>query len=140
MNMNMNMNTNINNIMRFNIIDFVLVAIIVIFLDSIFLFFMKNRFRKQLQKITGKPLSINIIGVIACYIILVFGLYYFVIYKNLSLFDSALMGFIIYGVYETTSMATFADWNILNAIIDTIWGATLFVVTKILFDKIKLLL
>lgn len=129
-----------NNIMRFNIIDFVLVAIIVIFLDSIFLFFMKNRFRKQLQKITGKPLYINIIGVIACYIILVFGLYYFVIYKNLSLFDSALMGFIIYGVYETTSMATFADWNILNAIIDTIWGATLFVLTKILFDKIKLLL
>jgi len=131
---------NMNNIMRFNIIDFLLVAIIVIFLDSIFLFFMKNRFRKQLQKITGKPLSINIIGVIACYIILVFGLYYFVIYKNLSLFDSALMGFIIYGVYETTSMATFADWNILNAIIDTIWGATLFVLTKILFDKIKLLL
>ena len=131
---------NMNNIMRFNIIDFVLVAIIVIFLDSIFLFFMKNRFRKQLQKITGKPLYINIIGVIACYIILVFGLYYFVIYKNLSLFDSALMGFIIYGVYETTSMATFADWNILNAIIDTIWGATLFVLTKILFDKIKLLL
>ena len=131
---------NMNNIMRFNIIYFVLVAIIVIFLDSIFLFFMKNRFRKQLQKITGKPLSINIIGVIACYIILVFGLYYFVIYKNLSLFDSALMGFIIYGVYETTSMATFADWNILNAIIDTIWGATLFVLTKILFDKIKLLL
>ena len=131
---------NMNNIMRFNIIYFVLVAIIVIFLDSIFLFFMKNRFRKQLQKITGKPLSINIIGVIACYIILVFGLYYFVIYKNLSLFDSALMGFIIYGVYETTSMATFADWNILNAIIDTIWGATLFVITKILFDKIKLLL
>ena len=35
------------------------------------------------------------------------------------------MGFIIYGVYETTSMATFADWNITNAIIDTIWGATL---------------
>lgn len=134
------MNMNMNNIMRFNIIYFVLVAIIVIFLDSIFLFFMKNRFRKQLQKITGKPLSINIIGVIACYIILVFGLYYFVIYKNLSLFDSALMGFIIYGVYETTSMATFADWNILNAIIDTIWGATLFVITKILFDKIKLLL
>lgn len=131
---------NMNNIMRFNINDFVLVAIIVIFLDSVFLFFMKNRFRKQLQKITGKPLSINIIGVIACYIILVFGLYYFVIYKNLSLLDSAVMGFIIYGVYETTSMATFADWNITNAIIDTIWGATLFVLTKTLFNKIKLLL
>tara|TARA_Y100000389_G_C17421910_1_gene497212 strand:+ start:1108 stop:1494 length:387 start_codon:yes stop_codon:yes gene_type:complete len=122
----------------FNIVNLLLVAFIVIFLDSIFLFLMKNRFRKQLQKITGKPFTINISGVIACYIILVFGLYYFVIYKNLSLFDSALMGFIIYGVYETTNMATFVHWNIVNAIIDSIWGAILFVLTKILFNKIKL--
>ena len=72
---------NMNNIMRFNINDFIFVCYYSYFLDSVFLFFMKNRFRKQLQKITGKPLSINIIGVIACYIILVFGLYYFVYIK-----------------------------------------------------------
>lgn len=123
-----------------NTIDVLLVAGILIVLDGTFIYFMKNRFVKQLQKITGKSISVNMSAVVACYTLLVFGLYYFVIYKNLSLFDSGLLGFMIYGVYETTSMAIFADWNIVNAVIDSIWGGVLFVLTKLLFVQLKTVL
>ena len=123
-----------------NAIDVLLVAGILSVLDGTFIYFMKNRFVKQIEKTTGKPIVIRFSAVVACYIILTFGVYYFVIYKNLSLFDSGLMGFMIYGIFETTNLALFAYWNIVNALIDSIWGGVLFVLTKLIFVQLKTVL
>tara|TARA_X000000950_G_scaffold37328_1_gene39868 strand:- start:389 stop:772 length:384 start_codon:yes stop_codon:yes gene_type:complete len=123
-----------------NAIDVLLVAGILTILDGTFIYFMKNRFVKQIEKITCKPIVIRFSSVVACYIILTIGVYYFVIYKNSSLVDSGLMGFMIYGIFETTNLAIFKDWNIVNAVIDSIWGGLLFVLTKLVFVQLKTVL
>ena len=120
-----------------NAIDVLLVTGILTILDGTFIYFMKNRFVKQIEKTTGKPIVVRFSAVVACYLILTFGVYYFVIYKNSSLFDSGLMGFMIYGIFETTNLAIFAEWNIVNAVIDSIWGGVLFVLTKLIFVQLK---
>ena len=79
----------------------------------------------------------KLIPTIACYIILVSSLYYFVIYKNGSYLDAFLLGFFIYGVYETTNMATFQDWKFDAVMYDTLWGSMLFLITKVVTDAIE---
>lgn len=87
---------------------------------------MSNKFNILVKNIQGKPLKLKIIPTIFCYIFLVSSLYYFIISKNGSLFDAFILGFLIYGVYETTNLAIFNNWNLTVSIIDILWGGILF--------------
>mgnify|MGYP001228872730 CR=1 FL=1 len=58
-------------------------------------------------------------------ILLVFGLYYFIISQNKKVFDAFLLGLVIYGVYESTNYALLKDWNFSTLVIDTLWGGIL---------------
>ena len=72
----------------------------------------------MVKKIQGTPLKMELLPTVACYIILVSSLYYFVINKKGSYLDAFLLGFFIYGVYETTNMAIFKDWSLGVGLID----------------------
>ena len=61
--------------------NIILLAIIFVLVDAGFLYLMSNNFQSLIQKIQGSPLKMKLIPTIACYIILVASLYYFVIYK-----------------------------------------------------------
>ena len=74
---------------------------------------------------------------IICYIFLITGLNYFIIQYNKSPQDAFLLGLIIYGVFETTSLALFSKWSILLGIIDTLWGASLFWLTTLIVQIIS---
>tara|TARA_B110000305_G_C19391904_1_gene615346 strand:+ start:120 stop:494 length:375 start_codon:yes stop_codon:yes gene_type:complete len=112
-----------------------LVAIIFIIVDALFLYLMSNNFQTMIKKIQGTPVTMKIFPTIFSYLILISSLYYFVIYKKGSLFDAFLLGFFIYGVYETTNMAIFKDWNVYVFIIDLTWGGFLFLITTYLYQK-----
>ena len=112
-----------------------LLAIIFIIIDALFLYLMTNNFQTMIKKIQGTPLVIKILPTISSYLILISSLYYFVIHKKGSLFDAFLLGFFIYGVYETTNMAVFKDWNVYVFIIDLTWGGFLFLITTYLYHK-----
>ena len=112
-----------------------LLAILFVLVDAGFLYLMKNNFQKMVKNIQGSPLVMNYVATIACYIILVSSLYYFIIYKNGSYLDAFLLGFFIYGVYETTNMAIFKDWSIKVGLIDLTWGGFLFLITTYLYKK-----
>jgi uncharacterized membrane protein len=96
---------------------------------------MSNNFQTMIKKIQGTSLSMKIFPTIACYFILISSLYYFIIYKKGSFLDAFLLGFFIYGVYETTNMAIFKDWNVYVFIIDLTWGGFLFLITTYLYKK-----
>ena len=64
-----------------------------------------------------------------CYIFLIFGLNYFILDQNRSVFDAFLFGLVIYGVFDSTNMAIFKKYNWNVAIMDTIWGGTLMALT-----------
>lgn len=104
-------------------------AIVLILIDFIYLNSISNIFANQIQIIQISKLKINYIAAILCYIILIFGINYFIIQPNRSIQDAFLLGIVIYGVFETTNMALFDKWSWLTVIIDTLWGGILFAIT-----------
>ena len=115
------------------ILDIIILSIIFILVDSFYLSSMKTTFEKLVKSIQGDNLKLEILPTILCYIFLVASIYYFIIHKNGSIIDAGLLGLSIYGVFETTNLAIFKKWNCLTAIIDTLWGAILFMIVVWLF-------
>jgi len=115
--------------------DIILLAVIFVLVDAGFLYLMSNNFQNMVKKIQGSPLKMNLYATLACYIVLVSSLYYFVIYKKGSYLDAFLLGFFIYAVYETTNMAIFKDWSISVGLIDLTWGGFLFLITTYLYKN-----
>ena len=97
---------------------------------------MSNNFQTMIKKIQGSPLKMKLIPTITCYIILVTSLYYFIVYKKGSYLDAFLLGFFIYGVYETTNMAIFKDWSFTVGLIDLTWGGFLFLISIYLYKNL----
>jgi uncharacterized membrane protein len=49
---------------------------------------------------------------------------------------SAVLGILIYGVYDFTNMATLKDWPVIVSIVDMVWGAFLFGVTAFVVKSV----
>jgi uncharacterized membrane protein len=118
-------------------IEYLFTAILFVLLDSIYLNLIKNYFNKQIIDIQGSPIQINYTAAAITYIFLIYGLNTFIIQKNKSVSEAALLGFIIYGVYEFTNLSIIKNWRILTAIIDTTWGAVLFALTTAIIYKVR---
>jgi uncharacterized membrane protein len=104
-------------------------TIIFLLLDSIYLTTFSNFFNNVVYKVQGKKIKFNIFGAMMCYILLIYGLNYFIISHRKSLIDAFILGIVIYGVYETTNYTLFENWSPLSVIIDTLWGGILFTLT-----------
>jgi uncharacterized membrane protein len=113
--------------------NYIIIGVIIVLLDSIYLYNIKNMANSQIIAIQNRPINMKIYGAILCYILLVFGLNYFIINNHKSILDAFLIGIVIYGVYETTNYALFDNWTISFAIIDTVWGGILFALTTKIF-------
>lgn len=114
---------------------FIIIAVIMLLLDSIYLTLFSSFFNDVVMKVQGSKLKINLVGAILCYIFLVFGLNYFIISNKKPLIDAFILGIVIYGVYETTTYALLENWSPLAVIIDTFWGGILFTLTTLIAYK-----
>jgi len=106
-----------------------LVAFFFVFFDAIVLGLLRSFFDKQLISVQGSPISLDPLAAGLCYLILVTGLYYFVIREGRPLLHAFLLGLLVYGTYETTNKAIVKKWNWTTVLIDTTWGGTLFTLT-----------
>jgi len=113
-------------------------GVVMLLLDSIYLSTVGNMYFSDLIKsIQGTKLSVNIYYAVACYIIMILGLNYFIISKKGNLIDAFFLGILVYGVFDTTSGAIFNKWKLTTALIDTLWGGLLFmIVTYITFKLV----
>ena len=118
-------------------LQYLLTAIIFVVLDGLYLNLIKDYFNKQIKSIQGSDIKVNIIAVGITYVFLIFGINYFIIQKNRSVKDAALLGLVIYAVYEFTNLSLFKNWSYLTAFIDTLWGAVLFGLTTGIVYKIR---
>ena len=112
------------------------ILILLLLIDSIYLFTINNAFSKQIELVQNSPLSLNMIATGLCYISLTLGIYYFILKDNKSIFDAFLLGVMVYSVYDMTTLALLKDWQWSLAIIDSIWGGILFTVTSAIFYQI----
>ena len=125
-------------IMNINLKDFIIIGLIVLVLDFIaFKLFITAHFSKLIKQVKHSDMSVNYFGAGFAYLFITLTIYIFIIKGNLSLLHAGLLGFFIYGIYETTNFAILKDWTILTILIDSIWGGILFFTTTFLFRNFK---
>jgi uncharacterized membrane protein len=138
-----------------NISDIIVLAVIVLALDAVFLTLSKEFFARQVMLVQGTAMKVNIPSAAVCYVIMVLGLYYFVlrhiIVPNATSAAASVqtmrldqgikaaffLGILVYGVYETTTLAILSNWSPVTALVDTTWGGTLFALSAYIFYKYK---
>jgi uncharacterized membrane protein len=120
------------------ILDFVYIAIVSIFY---------KRSVKHIQG--GDNMRLNIYPGIACYLIMAIGLV-FITFTQLSRYGSlrslshlnkikyalrfgGVLGFVVYGVFNTTNLAIFKRYSIPLAVIDIIWGTLLYTIATYVY-------
>ena len=103
--------------------------VIMLALDSVYIYFTKSIFGQLVAKIQRTALEFKILGAIVVYILLAVGLYVFIIEPCKSLWHAALLGLVIYGVFEFTNFAIFKKYDMSVVLMDTVWGTVLFALT-----------
>jgi len=120
--------------------NLILSSVLLLTIDSIYLNLVGDYFNKMMKNIQGNKIKLKLSGAIFCYIFLVLGLNYFIIEQNKSPFEAALLGWVIYGVYEGTNYAIIDNWTQKAVLMDTVWGGVLFYLTTFLTYKLKIYL
>jgi len=118
---------------KYNYKEILILSIILLVLDITVLNILTPIFDKQINLIQGSPIRLNILSAILCYILLITGLYYFIILEKKTSFDAFILGIIIYGVYELTTKALLKNWKWQTVFIDTLWGGLLFSSTTFIY-------
>ena len=116
-----------------NVKSFILLGIIMAFLDYIYLSSISDFFKKSILNIQKSKLNFRLIPAILCYVFLIFSLQYFVISKKGNLIDAFILGICIYAVFELTNYATINKWPLKLVIIDSLWGGILFSLTAFIY-------
>ena len=98
----------------------------VLLLDSIYLCIFGDSFRRLISSIQKSSFVLNVLPAAVCYLLLSFMIYKFVVRNKLSDMDAFALGLCTYGIFDFTNMAVFKNWSLSLAIIDMIWGGTLY--------------
>lgn len=123
--------------MKIKPIQFILTAIILLAIDAVYLKFIGGPFYSHaVKKIQGSEIKFRMYSAFIVYIILITGLYYFVIGPNKTYKEGAFFGLAVYGVFDFTNHAILDNYSLPLAMMDTIWGmilcgTTTFIMTKI---------
>jgi uncharacterized membrane protein len=118
-------------------VEYLLSAIVFVVLDGLYLNLIKSYFNNQIKLVQGSNIQINYIYAALTYVFLIFGLNYFIIQRRKSIQEAALLGLIIYAVYELTNASLFSKWSFITVLIDTTWGAILFALTTAIVYKLR---
>jgi uncharacterized membrane protein len=103
--------------------------VLFLLLDAGFIFINYTIFRDQVidvQRVTMIPKNL---GVIAAYALVLFAFYYFILRTRRSVFEAALLGLVVNGVYELTNYSLLKKWRLQTVVLDTLWGAALWGMT-----------
>jgi len=94
-------------------------------------------FKIIIKNIQIAPMELKLYPALISYMLMGFGLYYFIIFKNATTIEAGILGMIIAGFYEFMNFATFKKWDIVYTIFDIIWHGIIFVLA---FRIVKLLM
>ena len=113
-----------------------LISIIMLALDAVYLTATRSIFGAVVAKIQRVAIQMRIEGAIVVYALLVFGLYKFIISERRPVKDAAILGLVIYGVFDFTNYAIFKNYDLATALMDTAWGTTLLALTTYLVYQV----
>ena len=108
-----------------------LTAVILLLLDSVYLSWNRKFLESHMKTVQGEDMQIKTWSLIVCYIVIILGLYYFIIFPKRCSADAFLLGVFVYGVYETTNYSVLNRWSFDLVLLDTLWGGVLFALTNV---------
>ena len=131
-----------------NILLYLIFIILILFFDSIWLYINANSYKNLVMNVQGSSLEINPIGAILSYLCVIIAIFGYIIpivkEKNkkdnnllyLSIIYGGGLGLLMYGIFNTTNIGIFKNYDYLTALKDTLWGIFLFTLITYLFIKI----
>ena len=123
--------------MKIKPIEFIVTAVLLLAIDAVYLKFIGGPFYNlAIKKIQGSEIKFRMYSAFIVYIILITGLYYFVIGANKSAKEGAFFGLVVYGVFDFTNHAILENYSLPLAIMDTVWGSVLCGTTNYLVKKL----
>ena len=101
---------------EFNDIKKILIIIVILFVIDVpmLTYFNKDMYQANLKGINNGELDfsgLKIVSAIICYLIMGFGIYYFSV-KEKNLMNALILGFVVYGVYNSTNFATMNKYSL----------------------------
>lgn len=119
--------------------NIILLIIILLIIDSFYISIIKKQYLDFIHSYTSHFTPSYIKASIA-YLFLIIALHYFIISRlhtlSYPLFDAFILGLVIYGTFDFTLAFLFNNYNITLAIIDTLWGGTLFLLTTFIYTQV----
>jgi uncharacterized membrane protein len=106
--------------------QFIVLAVVYLLLDAIWLMgIAKPIYVREMGSLMN--MYPPIFSVVLVYVLLLFGLMFFVLPKAagnpwLALVFGALYGLVVYGVYNFTNLAIVSGWTLKISVIDLFWG------------------
>jgi uncharacterized membrane protein len=116
-----------------DILYIIIISILFLIIDGIWLYIMKDTFSKIINDVQKSSIRIKIVPGILIYIIMTLGLYHFIIKERKSPIQAVILGYFVYAIFEGTNYAIFKEWDLKTAILDTLWGGSLFGFTTFFF-------
>jgi uncharacterized membrane protein len=118
-----------------------LFILILLIIDSIYLFGLKNIHNKQIKDIQKEDLQVRYYPAVLFYLIAGLAFVYYIYplgKKNETdiIKYGALMGLLMYGTFDFTNLALFKNYTLKYAIMDTVWGMTVMAISSYLVFKI----
>lgn len=109
--------------------DLIISGFVLIIIDYIYLSLTGHTFKNMVKTIQKAPVIVRYNGAVASYILILLGLYFFILKQKKHPKEAALLGFIIYGVFDAVNYALFSKYDLKIGIMDAIWGGILFYIT-----------
>jgi len=98
---------------------------------------------KKIGRVDKKGWDVWFVPALSSWILIVFGVVFFVFNLATNKMEfflyGAVLGFVIYGVYDTTNLATLKNYSKIFALIDTLWGTIVCGLLSLILYRISFL-
>ena len=118
------------------LLELLKIFIILILLGAVYLYFTKDMFGEMVARIQRVAMQVRLWSAAVVYVFVAFLLYWFILKNRRPVWEATLLGLATYGVYDFTNHAILKNYDLSIAIMDTVWGATLFTLTTWIYYKI----
>ena len=108
-------------------------AVILVAVDFLYLSFSSTFAKAMFERIQGSPMKFNYLAAAIVYLVLAYLLTRPYVDSATTAFG---LGAATYAVYDFTNLATLKNYSVQFAIMDTLWGGTLFALAHFIYTTL----
>ena len=102
-----------------------LTALVITLIDGLYIRTILPYIRRKIKKIQKSDMVIRWYSLVIVYIILIIGLFYFIIAPNRSVAEGAFFGAVVYGIFDFMNHTMFTRYDLPLVMMDMAWGTIL---------------